>query len=71
MKQKKISKTKLPIMPKFARTIGSEIIPDPIAVPANKNVAANCFFMVKLLALKKYYKLDCLVSLEYQRQCRY
>lgn len=51
--QKKIIKSKLPIIPKFARTIGKEIIPDPIAVPASKDIAPNCFLSI-IDTTKKY-----------------
>jgi hypothetical protein len=44
--QKKSINSKLPIIPKFTKTIGNEIIPDPIAVPANKNIAPSCFLMI-------------------------
>jgi hypothetical protein len=43
IQQKKISRNKLPTIPKLAKTIGKEIIPDPIAVPANRDIAPNCF----------------------------
>lgn len=44
--QKKIINTKLPMIPNFAKTMGNEIIPVPIAVPANREIAFNCFFMI-------------------------
>jgi hypothetical protein len=42
---KKVINNKLPTTPKFTNTIGNEIIPDPIAVPANNEMAANCLFI--------------------------
>jgi hypothetical protein len=40
--QKKIINSRLQIIPKFAKTIGRESIPVPIAVPASKDIALNC-----------------------------
>lgn len=32
--------------PYLVRNIGKDNIPEPIAVPANKNIALNCFFIL-------------------------
>lgn len=32
-------------IPHFARTMGKDIIPDPMAVPESKHIAPNCFFI--------------------------